>query len=290
MGDQAREPAHLRMPQGNHRGRDRAHHRKTEEESVGREHGGEASGRAVEHRDPAGDGHGRQRRSAEHDAADLDRGQRHRGHDHHVEEHPEVESAEAAQKGGRPAAVAQLVELHVGGDPGAAPQPSVDRRREHPGEKKGPPDPVSAHAVLAGDVGHEVRRVGGERRRHHREAQEPPGPRPSRQEKVLGAPSRAARGPCPDSHADREVPGDEPPIDRLEHHGCPLGGSRALRPCLRQPCWVSSAARISRTSITPRGAARRGQRRSSDAGPHSRTGTGGSRSRSHCRHSARSRR
>ena len=85
-------------------------------------------------------------------------------------DHRPVRGAEPAQESGGATGVAQLGELGVGHDAGAPPQARVEDHGEHAAHDHRPPDPVTGDAVLHGQSGDGKRRVGGKRRRHHRDA------------------------------------------------------------------------------------------------------------------------
>ena len=170
LRDQRMQPADLRRRHGEVGRRDHRRHLHEELDHVDDEHApqpGERGERHVEHAD-------QQQRlpaiEAEQDAGDLARRQVHRRHDQAVEEQAEVDGAEAAQRRRGAAGVAQLVELEVGQDAGPPPQPGVEEDRRHAGQHERPPHPVAGDAVAPHDVGDQVRRVGAEGRRHHRQA------------------------------------------------------------------------------------------------------------------------
>jgi len=104
--EQAGQTTDLRQPQRHHGGQHRADHRDRELHEVGEHDARQPGARGVHHRDGAADEHGGVTIPAEHHAGDLGRGKIHRRHDHHVEEHAEVDRAEPAQESRRLAGVA----------------------------------------------------------------------------------------------------------------------------------------------------------------------------------------
>src|SRR5688572_21539893 len=77
-----------------------------------------------------------------------------------------------------------MLELEIGEHSRPPPEPGVEEHGGHPGEEECPPDPIAGDATCADDVGDEVRRVGAERRRDHRHADEPPRGRPPGREEL----------------------------------------------------------------------------------------------------------
>ncbi len=138
---------------------------------------------------------------------------------------PRYKRAKSAQERRGFARVPDLGELDVGHHAGAAPQPGVEEHREHPAHQEAPPDPVPRDAVARDQAGHHERRVGGERRRNHRRAGEPPGNVAPGKEELR----RALAGAClvveADADVEREVGGDDEPVDNGESHGPPIGGA-----------------------------------------------------------------
>ena len=135
-------------------------------------------------------------------------------HDDDVDDESQVGGAKGAEEGGRFAGVTQLGELDVGDDFRPAPQPREKENGQHPGGQHRPPQPVSGDAVFHDHLGDRQRRVGGERRRDHRRAGQPPRHRPTRDEVVEHRSPRA-----PDERAGRadrqhEIAGDDQEIDR----------------------------------------------------------------------------
>ena len=164
-------PAHLHGEVGR---RDGAEHRDRVLVEVRPDRPREAAERRVDaHRDER---HGERRRGreAEDRRADLDRRERDGTHDDDVEDEPEVDGAEAAQRLRRRARVADLVEAEVRREGTAAPELRIDEDREHAREEERPPRPVPRHALRADKVRDEVRRVARERAGDHRDAQQPP--------------------------------------------------------------------------------------------------------------------
>src|SRR5512140_662675 len=155
----------------------------------------------------------------EEDGGDLAGGQIDRGHDDAVEEEAEVDRAKAADDAGGLARIAELVELEVGQDLGAAPHPGVKEDGRDAGQGEGPPDPVARDAVAADDVGDQVRRVAAERRGHHGEAGQPPGHGPARSEELGGALARALAEEQGGAEADQQDERDDDPVEELKVHG-----------------------------------------------------------------------
>ena len=197
VGDERVEPAHV--PEREHHRHDRAHHHEREEEEVRVHHPAQAAERGVD------------------DHADLDRAERHERHHDEVEQDAEVESAETAQERGRLPRIAQLVELDVRRHAGTPPQLRVHEHGEHPREEERPPLPVAADAALVADqLREEVRAVRGRGGGHHRDAEQPPGHRPPREEELLRArralPARERRNQ--DQHEEKQP--DHRPVEA--HH------------------------------------------------------------------------
>jgi hypothetical protein len=119
------------------------------------------------------------------------------------------------QKGGGFPAVTQLDQLDVGQDLCAPPEPRVHEHRDHPTERERPPEPVAGQAVPRHEARHRQRRVGGERRGHHRRAGDPPGQGPSRQEVLGDAPSRPRAKQEADAEGEREVRDDDGPVQTV---------------------------------------------------------------------------
>src|ERR1019366_2152130 len=129
-----------------------------------------------------------------------------------------VERAEAAQERSSPAAVADLGELHVGHDLRAAPEPRVQEDRERAAHDEVPPEPVARDAMGRDEARHDERRIGGERRRDHRGAREPPGDGASGDEVLLERLAALLRERDPDADREDEIRGDDRPIERREGH------------------------------------------------------------------------
>ncbi len=109
--------------------------------------------------------HGQQRfpaRKAEEDGGDFAGGEVDGRHNDAVEEEAEVDGAEAADRAGGLAGIAQLVEFEIGEHAGPAPEAGEEEDRGDAGEGEGPPLPVTGHALRAHEVGDQVRRVAGE--------------------------------------------------------------------------------------------------------------------------------
>ena len=123
----------------------------------------------------------------ERDREDLDHRPRHPAEDDQVDRDREVQRAKAAQKRRRLAAVADLGELDVGHHVRAPPEPREEEHGEHSAHQHVPPQPVAGDAVRGDEARHDERRVGGERRRDHRRAGEPPRHLRAREEVLLEA-------------------------------------------------------------------------------------------------------
>ena len=166
---------------------------------------------------------------AEEHVRDLDRGEVDRGHDHAVEEEAEIDRPEAAHEARGLARVAQLVELEVGEDARAPPEPREEEDRRDAREHEGPPLPVPGDALAAHDVGDEVRRVAREGRGHHREAREPPRHRAAGGEELGRVLPRAPPEEERRQEADGECRGDDHPVEGVQPHEDSLvaGWSRA---------------------------------------------------------------
>ncbi len=219
MCDEAGEAAHFRLCQREVGRRDRADHGDHEQQQIGDHHTPKPRGGGVDDRNRPGDEHGGVLVHAEQHAGDLDRRQRDRGHDHHVEEDAQVERPEAAQERGDPAGIAQLVEADVGERARAPPQLRVEEHRAHAGDQERPPQPVLAHAAGAHHVGDQVGRVGGERGRHHGGAEQPPRRFPPREEELPGPLTRAASEEKTHGQDHAAVKGDHEPVESGKLHG-----------------------------------------------------------------------
>ena len=160
-----------------------------------------------------------------------------------VVEQPPVERLDAAQPGGRPAAVAQLDQRHFGHDVGALPQPGEDEDREHRADAERPHLPGAPQAALADHAGDEQRGVRGERRGGDRGAGQPPAqPAVGAEVAVEGLAGFGARG-ASQGNADREEGCDDRPVECVHP-----------TPCRELP----QAARLSRTVVhAPPGSTRR---------------------------------
>ncbi len=130
----------------------------------------------------------------------------------------EVERAEAAQERGRPPAVADLGELHVGHHLRPPPEPRVEEDRQRAAHDEVPPDPVAGDAVRGDEAGHDERRVGGERRRDHRGAREPPRHGAPGDEVLLERLAAPLREGDPDADRKDEIRGDDAPVEDGEVH------------------------------------------------------------------------
>src|SRR5213592_3780417 len=129
-----------------------------------------------------------------------------------VDEQAQVNGPEAPQEGGRWAGVADLRELDVGHDAGAAPQAGVEEHREHPAREQVPPQPVARDPVLRDQTGDDKGRVRGERGRHHRRARQPPrhvSPGEKELRRVLAGATLVVQ---PDGDVEQEVQGDDHPV------------------------------------------------------------------------------
>ena len=151
-----------------------------------------------------------------------------------VDRDAEIERAEAAQEGGGLARVADLGELDVGHHAGAAPEPRVEEDGQHAAGDHVPPEPVAGDAVARDHAGDDQRRVGGEGRRDHRRAGQPPRDVAAREEELGRAAARAPGVVQPDRQVQREVAGDDEPVDQGERHGLIAG---------IQPSWPSGVRR-----------------------------------------------
>ena len=157
----------------------------------------------------------------------------------------EVERAEAAEEGRAVAAVANLGELDVGHHVRAPPQSREEEHREHAAHQHVPPQPVAGDAIRRDDTGDDERRVGGERRRDHRRAGEPPRHIAARDEILLEAFAAALRVQQPDSGRQAEIGDDNQPVDRGQVHGLRREG---LGPEARSAV-ITASASCRRTAV-----------------------------------------
>jgi hypothetical protein len=117
MREELREPPDVRMRDRVVGGGERAGHGDHEEEQIGDDDAPQTRRGRVENRRRSGEEHDLVLRHAQQHAPDLDRGERDRRHDHHVEEDAQVDGPESAQERGGRSRVAQLVESDVGQHP-----------------------------------------------------------------------------------------------------------------------------------------------------------------------------
>ena len=229
LGVHGRQAADLRGLQREVGGGDHRRHLDEELDHVDDEHAPQAGVGGEGHVEQA---HEQQRLpalEAEEDPRDLAGRQVDGGHDHAVEEEPQVDGAEPAHDARRLSRVADLVELEVGHDPRAPPQPRVEEDRRHPGQHERPPHPVPGDALAPHDVGHQVRGVAREGGGDHGEPGQPPGHRAARGEELR----RALARPLPEEErgdeADRQRRGDDHPVESLDVHGAGLYSRRPAR-------------------------------------------------------------
>ena len=211
-----RHPAHRAHRE--HREHDHRGHLDHELHEIGPQHRPQSRRHRIEHRDDEADPDGHVRIHAERDREDLD----HRASDpaehEQVDGNGEVERAEAAQHRGRLAAISDLGELDIRHDPRAPPEPREEEDGEHPAHQEVPPEPVACDAVRNDEPGHDQRRIGGKGRRYHRGAGEPPRNVAAREEVLSEALAAALREVEADAGREREVRGDDRPVDRGEFH------------------------------------------------------------------------
>ena len=93
--EQPDHTTHFRLSEGVPGGRDRTDHRHCEENQVRDDDPPQTGGRRVQRGHRAGDKHDLVLRRPKEDATDLDRGERHRRHNHAVEEDAQVQGPEA---------------------------------------------------------------------------------------------------------------------------------------------------------------------------------------------------
>ena len=171
-------------------------------------------------------------RPAEQHVRDLGGRQIHRRHDDDVEEQPEVDRAEPAHPRRGRARVPHLVELEVGQHAEPPPQPGVEEHRRHAREEERPPDPVARDAALAHEVGDQIRRIGAERRRDHRHADQPPRRRATGREELRGARPGPPGQPHRRQERDDDRGDDDDPVEgRQLHPGLTCGRCRAAASC-----------------------------------------------------------
>src|SRR2546426_3751884 len=162
-------------------------------------------------------------RDAEHPSQDLRHPEVHPAHDDDVHQQAQVGRPEASQERRRPTRVAQLRELDVRDDGRPPPELREEKDGQHPGREHRPPEPVPGDAVLRDHLRDGERRVGGERRRDHRGAGDPPRHRVCGEEVVEHRTTSPAREVEADDERHCEVARQDEQVDRTEGHG------RALR-------------------------------------------------------------
>src|ERR1043165_16023 len=168
--------------------------------------------------DAEGDGEGAPLRDAEGAGEDLGHAEVHPPHDDDVDDERQVRGAEAARERRRLSGIPHLRQLDVGDDFGAPPQPREEEDGEHARGEHRPPQPVARDAVFHDHLGDGQRRVGGERRRHHGRAGEPPRHRAMRDEVVEHRPLRLADEGGGDADGEDEVAGDDEEVDESQVH------------------------------------------------------------------------
>jgi len=154
----------------------------------------------------------------EEDGGDADHGFDDPAEDEAVHEGAEVDGAKAAEEGGGFALVAELDELDVGEDFGAAPVAREEEDGHHAAEALRPPEPVAGDAVAGDEAGDEERSVGGEGGGDHGSAGEPPGDVAAGDEELFGAAGGAAAVVEADEEIEEQVGGDDDPIGGGEDH------------------------------------------------------------------------
>jgi hypothetical protein len=204
---------------GEPREQDDGRHLDDELHEVGPENRPHARGRRIAHRDDEAEPDGPQRLDAERDLKDLDHRERDPTEDDQVDRQREVQRAEAAQERGGPAAVTDLGELHVGHHLRAPPEPRVEEHRQRAAHDEVPPEPVAGDSVRGDEAGHDERRVGGERRRDHRRAREPPRHGAPRDEVLLERLAALLREGEADADREDEVRRDDGPVEERQAHG-----------------------------------------------------------------------
>src|SRR5438876_8156636 len=138
--------------------------------------------------------------------------------DETVHQQSEVEGLEAAQKSGGLAAVANLGQLDVGKNLGAAPVAGKEKDGEHAAEAHAPPDPVAGDSLGGDDAGDQQRSISRESRGHHRGTGQPPGDVAARDEKIFGVAGGAPAVIKTDEQVDDKVAGDDEPVDVSQGH------------------------------------------------------------------------
>ncbi len=224
------QAAHLRLLQRVVGGRDRCRHRDHELEDVRDQHAPQAGDRRKRHVDHRAHRQRLPHRPAKQHVGNLRGGEIHRGHDHDVEEQPEIDGAKRAHGGGGRARIANLVELEIGEHARAAPHPRVEEHRAHAGEQERPPHPVVGHAVLANEIGHKIRGVGAERGGYHGATDQPPRRGAARGEELGGARSGAPHQVDCWSERKRDGDDDDDPVERRQLHARILKGYCVMPP------------------------------------------------------------
>ena len=227
------QPAHLRQRNREVSRRDHRRHFDEELEHVDHQHAPQPRMRGEHHVQQA---HRQQRLpalEAEEHGRDLHRRQVHRGHDHAVEQQPQVDRPEAAHRAGRLARVAHLVKLEIRQHSGPTPQPRIEEDRRDPREGEGPPLPVARHALRADEVGHQVRRIARERGGHHRKPRQPPRHRTARGEELRRVFSRSLSKEQRRDEADGDSDKRDYPVEGVEVHKLTFPVRRGRRPKAR---------------------------------------------------------
>ena len=138
--------------------------------------------------------------------------------DETVHQRAEIDGAEAAEKGGGFALIAELDEFDVGKNFGAAPVAREEKDGHHAAKALRPPEPVAGDAVARDESGDEQRSVGSESGGDHGSTGEPPGNVSAGDEKFFGT----AGGPAPvvkrDEEIEEQVGGDYDPISGGKDH------------------------------------------------------------------------
>ena len=166
---------------------DRPDHRDRVLIEIGPDRSGQPAQRRIDRHRHQGDAERRHGAEAEHHLPDLDRRQRDRRHDHHIEEHTQIERPESPQHRCGPSPVPNLIEPEVGVQRRPPPQLGVHENRQHPGQQERPPAPVPGDPLRPHDIGHQIRRVAREGAGHHRDAQQPPRHRATGKEEIRRA-------------------------------------------------------------------------------------------------------
>ena len=159
-----------------------------------------------------------QRGATESDSDNAGHGLGDPSEDDAVHEQAEVDGAEAAQEGGRFAAITDLGKLYVGEQSAAPPETGEEEDGHHAGEQRSPPEPVSADALGVDQAGDDQRRVGGKGGGDHRGSGQPPVHAAAGDKVVIHTFGGALAEAEAEQDGDCEISEDGQPIEKREGH------------------------------------------------------------------------